>query len=195
MVVFLLIAISYRISVDRADIIAKKKEEEIFRDLQAEFADDLKAWDAIIPEDATLTIRFQSPTILFEQGGAEPNKKFKDILRDFCPRYIEVLYPFRGAIDEIRIEGHTSSEWKVGSTLLDAYMGNMELSQKRALNVLDYCRRLDGVDCYGKWIVKTVTANGLSFSRLIKDKLGREDREASRRVDFAVRTTTRARLQ
>ena len=43
---------------------------------------------------------------------------------------------------EIRIEGHTSSEWFDQSTGNEAYLNNMELSQNRARNVLDYILRI-----------------------------------------------------
>ncbi|OAD21578.1 hypothetical protein THIOM_002650 [Candidatus Thiomargarita nelsonii] len=36
------------------------------------------------------------------------NKKFKNILTQFFPRYIKILQPYRADIEAIRIEGHSS---------------------------------------------------------------------------------------
>ena len=59
----------------------------------------------------TLSIRFKKP---FKQGDAAVSQNaFKNVLRDFFPRYIAILTKpeYRDGIAEIRIEGHTSGEW------------------------------------------------------------------------------------
>jgi hypothetical protein len=45
------------------------------------------------------------------------------------------------------------------------------------------------------WAKEKITANGLSSSKLILDKDGREDKEASRRVEFRVRTDAEKRIE
>ena len=54
------------------------------------------------------------------------------------PRYLNVLTQFRDSIDEVRIEGHTSSLWNHRSTPEEAYFNNMALSQGRTRAVLEY---------------------------------------------------------
>ena len=49
---------------------------------------------------------------MFSQSTFELNDRFKIIINSFFPRYIKVLSKFGSLISEIRIEGHTSSEWK-----------------------------------------------------------------------------------
>ena len=92
---------------------------------------------------------------------------------------------YRDHIEEVRIEGHTSSEWEESSDPLQAYLGNMVLSQGRTFEVLSYVAGLSGV--WDPWLKERLTANGLSSSRLVLNN-GIEDRTASRRVEFRVRT-------
>ena len=82
---------------------------QLYIDLQEEFKDDLKVWRAEI--DSTLCVRFQEPSMLFDNNEATLKENFKEILNDFYPRYIAILNKpeYRDNIEEIRIEGHTDS--------------------------------------------------------------------------------------
>lgn len=159
---------------------------QLYIDLEEVFKDDLKVWKAEI-DSSTLCVRFQEPTMLFDEDKYELKASFKNILQDFFPRYIEVLNrpQYRDNIEEIRIEGHTNSNGE--------YFHNMQLSQNRTRAVLQYCMGLmsqDQVD----WSKGLITANGLSSSRLIiKD--GVEDKNLSRRVEFRVRTNAEKQLE
>ena len=83
------------------------------------------------------TIRFKEPEVFFDMGESELKTQFKDILDSFFPRYINVIYTnYKDKVTEIRIEGHTSSEWEEGADTKTAYFKNMELSQDRTRNVL-----------------------------------------------------------
>ena len=144
----------------------------------------------------TLSIRFKKP---FPPGEANVPIPFKDILDKFFPRYIAILTKpkYRDEIDEIRIEGHTSSEWMGESTLERdyseedvAYLENMGLSQNRARNVLEYVLAINSRQIMQNkdWIKKNLTANGLSSSKPIPNLDGNENKEESRRVEFRVVT-------
>ncbi|MBC6444456.1 MAG: OmpA family protein [Alphaproteobacteria bacterium GM202ARS2] len=176
----------------------RNTEKEIYELLYEEFEEDLLRWGAEI-EPETLVIRFRSPEVLFKNNEAELEDEFKVILDDFCPRYIALLKnnfsDENDVIDEVRIEGHTSSLWKK-ATKTEAYIGNMGLSQQRAKNVLDYCLRLQKIeDNYEDWVTGKVTAHGLSFSRLIYGDRDKENAKKSRRVEFTVKTDLRERIQ
>ena len=162
--------------------IVKRYDEiktQLYIDLQEEFKEDLVVWRAII--DSTLCIRFQEPSMLFDEGKDVLKPKFQEILDDFFPRYIAVLNrpQYRDNIEEIRIEGHTNSN--------GGYYSNMELSQDRTRSVLQYCFSLM-TDEDVMWLKGLVTANGLSSSHPILTGDGEEDKELSRRVEFRVRT-------
>ena len=159
---------------------------QLYIDLQQEFKDDLAVWRATI--DSTLCIRFQEPSMLFDEGQSLLKPKFKNILDDFFPRYIAVLSrdEYRDNIEEIRIEGHTNSN--------GGYYSNMELSQDRTRAVLQYCFSLMSDDL-GEWLKGLVTANGLSSSHLILKMNGEEDKDLSRRVEFRVRSNAEKQLE
>ena len=137
----------------------------------------------------TLSIRFKKP---FTQGNAAVPNAFKNVLRDFFPRYIAILAKpeYKDGVAEIRIEGHTSGEWHREATFDEAYFKNMELSQDRARNVLRYVLGIKRreITQNKEWIKKNLTANGLSSSQLILNSTGRENKAESRRVEFRVVT-------
>jgi len=172
----------------------RQLQDDLHKALLAEFAADMAKWRTVI-DRKTLAIRFQKPEVLFGQGGADVTETFKEILDDFFPRYIRVLMSdaFRDQIDEIRIEGHTSSEWFSDVSGNDAYFENMRLSQDRTRNVLRYCLGTIEDRRRHEWIQSLITANGLSSSKRIFSG-GAEDKDASRRVEFRVRTRAEERI-
>lgn len=159
---------------------------QLYIDLEEEFKDDLKVWRAEI-DSTTLCVRFQEPSMLFDNNMSTLKDNFKAILSDFFPRYIDVLTKpeYRDNIEEIRIEGHTDSNGE--------YFHNMQLSQDRTRAVLQYCMGLlDSSNI--EWSRTLITANGLSSSHpILRD--GIEDKSLSRRVEFRVRTNAEKQLE
>ena len=101
-------------------------QESLFMDLYEEFRHDLPRWQASLNRE-TLSLRFEEPSVLFEVGSAQITGGFKRILDDFFPRYLEILRRYSGDIAEVRIEGHTSSEWLGVSCVTEAYFRNMTI--------------------------------------------------------------------
>jgi len=202
MIIFLFVAIAFMMQIQHQqkqlkEIIVEYKEtrDEIQQALLEEFAKDFKKWNAELKPD--LSIRF-GEEILFDAGSDVVKRDFREILDDFFPRYIRILSAdkYRKVIQEIRIEGHTSSEWGgVPPRSLEAYFGNMELSQRRTRKVLEYVMRLPALETKGErdWLVSKLTANGLSFGQPIEED-GRESYEKSRRVEFRVRTNAEKKM-
>ncbi len=202
MMVFLFISIAYMINValqkNRIKEIAvtyKVLQDSLYKLLFLEFEKDLKNWNAYF-EKETISLRFESPDVYFKQGSAILENNFKNILKNFFPRYINILSrkEFKDDILEIRIEGHTSSEWRFKSTEDEAYFNNMQLSQDRTRSVLEFVLLLPEISEHKDWVKERLTANGLSSSKLIKDKQGSEDKEKSRRVEFRVVTNAERRI-
>lgn len=162
-------------------------QEQIFEALKKEFQNDLERWRAeLVRED--LAIRFLAPEVLFEAGSSNLSKEFQGIIQEFIPRYVDVLKNFQLSIDEIRVEGHTSSEHRCSERDLGKYLCNLELSQNRAREVAGYSlNQLTKSD--EVWLRKFLTSNGLSSSKLVLASNGSEDRGRSRRVEFKVRTS------
>ena len=215
MMIFLFISVIYlEQSLKNVDSIKegleeyKRNKDLIYKSLYKEFHKDLKKWNADLIKDS-LIVRFLSPQIMFNPGEITIKPEFKKILSDFCPRYLSLLYRLdlknqakqlsqkpensnkhsiheSKAIDEIRIEGHTSSEW-IGLPPSEAYFKNMELSQGRTRSVLQYCVRIEKPNSeIRKWAVKHLTANGLSSSRPICCEDTIRCRTKNRRVDFRI---------
>lgn len=201
MIVFMFIAISLMRSAfqerDQIREIAVAYQENqiaIYSALIKEFKDDLKQWNASIDRN-TLAFRFKSPEVLFEVGSAEIRSRFKEILRNFFPRYLEILNSFKESIDEVRIEGHTSSIWNRYVTDAQAYFLNMELSQGRTRSVLQYVYRLPSIRDDRAWVKRRFAAVGFSSSRPILRLDGEEDRARSRRVTFRVITNAEIQIR
>ena len=123
----------------------------------------------------------------FTSGSSSLTPKFKGFLDDFCPRYIESLSQFPDDIQDIRVGGHSSSEWGASSSTEEGYLKNLDLSQQRAYAVLSYCLDvLKGNPDLFNWAREKITAVGYSSSRPILDENNEEDKEESRRVSFSV---------
>jgi outer membrane protein OmpA-like peptidoglycan-associated protein len=192
MMVFLFISIALmrhalieRDKIKEVAVAYQNNQVALYEALQKEFGKDLNRWNADIDRD-TLSFQFKSPDILFGLGSSTMTPQFKGVLDDFFPRYMKVLRDFRQSINEVRIEGHTSSQWDKGTSAEDAYFRNMELSQARTRSVLFFVQSLDAATADRHWIRRNIAAVGLSSSRLVLDSTGQEDAEKSRRVTFRV---------
>ena len=195
MMVFLFIAIAFmrHVSIERdkiKDVAVAYQENQvaIFDALNSEFENDLNPWQASIDKE-TLSFQFDSPEVLFASGASSLKVEFKQILADFIPRYLLVLDKYRSSIDEVRIEGHTSSEWGNGTNQDDAYFFNMSLSQNRTRSVLNYSYFLSKLSSEQRaWIKSSFAAVGLASSRLKLNEDKTENKQKSRRVSFRVIT-------
>lgn len=164
-----------------------EKENEINKLLNNDFSEEeKKSWQLeIIPEEKL--IRFNAPDVMFGQNNNELSKNFRKIVNEFFPRYIKILSRFGSIITEIRIEGHTSSEWS-NISKEEAYIKNMDLSQKRTMSVMQEALNsltqknlsIKEID----WAFSKVSASGLSSRSIIKDEDGKENFNKSRRVEF-----------
>jgi outer membrane protein OmpA-like peptidoglycan-associated protein len=193
MIVFLFIAIVFMMITQKENdkikdvaVAYQQNQVAIYDALENEFKKDLDKWGAAIDKE-TLAFNFQSPDVLFANNDMRLSGAYKDILDDFFPRYINVLTPFRDSLDEIRIEGHTSSVGLRGSTDAEAYFYNMKLSQGRTRSVLEYGYAL--MPNESDWIKANIAAVGFSSSRIITVN-GKEDATKSRRVSFRAITNS-----
>ncbi|CAO1659142.1 OmpA-like domain-containing protein [Halomonas sp. NYA30] len=201
MMVFLLISIALMRHAleerDRVTQVAEAYQETqvaIYQALMDEFADDLVTWQAEINPD-TLALTFNSPEVLFASGSALLRSRFESILNDFYPRYLGVLTPYQESINEVRIEGHTSSRWNISVGEDEAYFLNMQLSQDRTRSVLSYLYRMPETQSQKQWIKQTTAAVGFSSSHLVLNDADQEDHERSRRVSFRILTNAESLIR
>ena len=206
----------------------KQVRSDLYKEMNNNFTMQWGTWGASINK-ADLAVQFFNPDcsrvnaqsedgekpseVFFQPGKYQLTDYAKKILREFVPKYVGILTSdeFKDHIIEIRIEGHTSSDWRRNSTSEENYLGNLALSQKRARSVIAYLieLKLEEVDMETdedpfevlrgenwSWLQKRITANGLSSSQTITDKLtNKEDQACSRRVVFRVVTDGDAQLQ
>lgn len=201
MIVFLFIsvllmrsALIERDKIKEVAIAYQNNQVALYEALIKEFSKDLDKWNAEI-DKATLSFQFKSPDILFDTGSANLRPAFKSVLLDFFPRYLQVLGSFRESINEVRIEGHTSSRWNHQSSTDEAYFRNMALSQERTRSVLLYVQGLESIAPERGWVRRNVAAVGFSSSRLVLDESGKEDEDRSRRVTFRVITNAETQIR
>ena len=193
MMVFLFIAILYMNEIKIVITGYENVKQQLNHALNDEFKDDLGKWNAeILPDN---TVRFKSPEILFDSDSHVIKFKFKDILDDFFPRYLDILTheTYENEINEVRVEGHTSSKWDGAGRWKEPYLNNMELSQDRAKNVLVYTYKITKSMNKKKWVEGVFRANGMSSSKLIKTN-GVENPTLSRRVEFRVLTKAEEKI-
>ena len=185
MMIFMFIAIAFLYQILNEKEVYKV---QLNKALHKEFDNDLEAWKAYITDDNI--IRFNAP---FKTGDDSIPEEFNSVLFEFFPRYIKVLTlkEFKSEIEEIRVEGHTSNGWGK-AVQKQSYIYNMNLSQKRASNVLTHCYNIDDDMIINniKWLQVNLRANGMSFSKLLyqDDEKTIQDKIRSRRVEFRVVT-------
>lgn len=194
MILFLFVAISFILNTKKVAENYQDKQQQIYQALQDEFVNDLDYWKAKI-DQGTLTFIFTDPEVLFTTGDASLQERFKVILTEFFPRYIKVISNYKDSIEEVRIEGHTSSEWNSSSSQDEAYFENMKLSQDRTRAVLYYIYNINSVEEYRTWMKANISAVGLSSSKIIKNDTGDEDKNASKRVTFRIITNAEEQLR
>src|SRR5690554_3840573 len=149
--------------------------ENIASDLSNKFSDT--QMDINIDEN-TGAISFAGD-ILFEFDSDVIRTEFKAMLEEFIPTYLEVLLNenYKEYISQIIIEGHTDDRGD--------YLYNLDLSQRRATNVVKFILSDEFPDFEQKEELKYfITANGKSNSALIRDEIGEIDRVRSRRVEI-----------
>jgi len=117
--------------------------------------------------------------ILFGSGEATLKPEAKVELKKAFEDYIGTLVrnkEIKPHLDKIIIEGHTDSD--------GSYIYNLNLSQKRALAVMEYLLTLDFTKKYN--IRPMMTASGRAYlDNIVKN--GVEDKEASRRIEIKFR--------
>ena len=201
MIVFLFIAITYMRTVKHENtkmrevaVAYQENQVSIYDALMKEFKNDLSKWNAKIDQE-TLSFEFNSPDVLFDNGETSIKNNFKAILEDFFPRYINQIRPFRSSINEIRLEGHTSSSWGTTVSETDAYFNNMALSQGRTRSVLQYIYQLPNISHDQNWIKTNIAAVGFSSAHPVINNSLQEDSNASRRVTFRIITNSEIQIK
>ncbi|WP_345985688.1 OmpA family protein [Sulfurimonas sp. HSL-1656] len=135
--------------------------------------------DSISIDPKSGSLRFAS-NVLFNQGEATLKPEAKQELSRVLGHYIDALLSdkqMRRYIDRIIIEGHTNSD--------GSYLFNLELSQQRALAVMTflYTQYPKNRQLFRQYL----SASGRSFTEPVLGADGKEDKQASRRIEINFR--------
>ncbi|PHR59369.1 MAG: hypothetical protein COA44_00005 [Arcobacter sp.] len=128
-------------------------------------------------------LRITHNGLIFAQGSSFLTKEHKKVLQGFMPRLLRVLALYKININNLSINGYTSTEWNAPST--QRYLKNAHLSNNRAMNILDYSYQLKQVKKYQKWMSQVLSTDGYSYSNLIYANK-KENKIRSRRVEFEI---------
>ncbi len=163
-----------------------RARKDLVDELKRDLGTEIRVVGGRIDEfDGTITF---PENALFSLGRDDILPRFSDILDKMCPIWLKKLRKFtdRREIEEILIEGHSSSEWNNAPTKRDAWVLNLDLSQRRAQAVLVHCLKLVEGTLSGEWSRAKLAAIGYSSSRPVLEN-GRESLRKSRRAVFGMR--------
>ncbi|MEC7119499.1 MAG: OmpA family protein [Pseudomonadota bacterium] len=205
MMLFLLISVIYMLQVQESvDLpkIFKEDQTALHSQMQQTFEGKLTQWGALLSPD--LSVRFNHADVQFMAGSAALRPQFQHALDDFFPQYIKILHDpqYADRIKEIRIEGHTSTQWAQDTPLDEAYLNNMQLSQQRAQATLIYLLTQSPLSTIEKaWLKPRLRAIGYSSAQPLNSQ-GQpiqtpeaEDPIQSQRVEFRVVTDAEDRIR
>ena len=195
MMIFLLIAVLYIAKLRTEYQEVQGVSDNICFELREEFKKEQAEWEMSICQGGLL-ISFQDESV-FDRGEHQLKQKFKNILNEFFPRFMDIIMKNEKDISELRIEGHTSSEYTRASKN-NSYLYNTQLSQRRSYSVMNYVFNLISNKENYAWMRNNLTAHGMSSSKLIYKKNGEgkgvEDNKRSRRVEFKIQTNSQQKF-
>lgn len=169
MVVFVFVSLGFLYQINKVRNDYNSVKEQINIALVEEFKMENNVYRGIEIDPDTLKVVFREPSVYFEDDSYVVKPAFKELLKDFFPRYCKVLKRFDKNIQEIRIEGHASNTYNGDPNSVEAYYYNMDISQNRAFNVLKYCYSATPEE-YQPWLKSKLRANGASFSNAVADE-------------------------
>jgi outer membrane protein OmpA-like peptidoglycan-associated protein len=153
----------------------------VYTHLNEALSEEIGKGNVTLGKDLTITL--SHPVLLFKVGVYELTPVQKTFLELFSNKLLKALQSYKGQIAGLRINGHTSSEWK-GADFTERYLNNAELSTQRAFSVLSHLFRHQANKPYQQWLTDILSNDGYSYSKIVKNPV--EDREASRRVAFEI---------
>ncbi|WP_299656531.1 hypothetical protein [uncultured Jannaschia sp.] len=162
-------------------------EGDLVADLRRTLGDAVEAVGGRITKDGSVVLQ---DTILFDVGSARVTARMKTFLERMCVPWMQVMMRSEVDVAGAQIEGHASSEWRTDSTAQEAYLNNLDLSQRRSAAVLRECLAIVSGDAGGpaleEWARSHLQAIGFSSARPVLNVWGRENPKQSRRVVFSL---------
>ena len=155
---------------------------EVAQDIRREVGELVETYGGKISNDGVISLPADGS---FAVNQAVLADEFKTFLDDFCPKLLQSLRQHSSHIQDVRVEGHASSEWTASSSERERFLNNLDLSQRRAYAVLAYCLDWLNDPNLFRWATEKITAVGFSSARPVLNPDQTEKRERSRRVEFS----------
>lgn len=205
MVIFLFVSIAY---MHRANKLIEQRKQvlteyvdtknKLYEELHDKFKQQIG--NDVLAINNDLSMRFSKAETLFEDGEWVVSDRFANTLEEIIPIYLNVLLhdSLRSHIKEVRVEGHTDDRpfKRFGN---DRYLSNLQLSQKRAYEVVRCIRHIYAENFVEerdkKQIEEWLTAVGYSYTHALDAdgnyaaKSGKEiSNDRSKRVEIRIIT-------
>lgn len=147
------------------------------------FAKEIKEKQLRIKSD--LTIELLDASLYFQTGVYTLTPKQKRFIQAFGKKLLPFLIQNQESIEQLQINGHTSSEW-AQEKYTNRYLKNEKLSMQRAYSVFSALFRAQDLKTQ-KWLSKIIIGSGFSSSkRKVYNNI--ENKSLSRRVSFKIVT-------
>ncbi|MEZ4939179.1 MAG: hypothetical protein R2799_16460 [Crocinitomicaceae bacterium] len=186
MVIFMFIAISYLLEVQRREkeineIIENYKitQQKLYNELDDTFTERFKDYNLKVNPDLSIQITDANALfpVQFWDSEVKLTKSFIEFLDEFTPLFYSIVLKeeYIDDISEIRIEGHTAIQSAEKEFDKNYYQKMLILSQKRSNKVLEtmmnssFFNKLN--DDYKAYLRYITTSNGLAFGKAL-DKDG-----------------------
>ena len=170
-----------KLNGDGSFVLKSPQAASLYESLKQVFAKEIANGSITLSRDLRITLCH--PSLLFKAGVYELTPVQQTFLELFSNKLLSALQPYRPGITALRINGHTSSEWR-GADFTARYLNNAELSTQRAFSVLSYIFSREMNAPYRPWLAQVLSNDGYAFSKIVKNP--DEDRVASRRVMFEI---------
>ena len=170
------------VKLNKDATMAQKKSAKNFYDILHDiYHVEIANKQIAIYED--LSIDFLDKNLYFKAGIYKLTKKQKLFLNKFAKKLMPFLKNNQEFIENLEINGHTSSEWK-GVDFSSNYLKNEKLSLERSFSVLSYIFQTQDKKTK-KLLAEKFKGSGLNYSQKVV-RNNSENRVKSRRVSFKI---------
>lgn len=157
--------------------------KSIYDALCDEFKDEIGK--NILKVNQDLSIELSAPYLYFKTGEYDLNPDQTSFIDRFTPRLLKSIEQYSTKIKNIKINGHTSSEWGK-QNFNNRYIKNLELSSQRAVCVSKALFNAAKSTEDKRNLTKWMSADAQSYRDIVFTKGKIEDRVKSRRVGFRI---------
>ena len=156
----------------------------LIEDIAAEFASEIDGEKVILNKETGM-FRINE---LATPAGYVFHDSYNEKINDYFPRLVKVLVNHKADVDEVKVVGHASTDYKGATTVTDKFIKNKTLSVKRANSMISKGLSIKDpiIQDNLAWLKEIFKPYGKSSSEIIKNADGTENVRASRRVEFVI---------